>query len=97
VWIRVGGVPALVGWATGSWCHRWLGSLAVEGLVRPVVVEVVEPVQLRLQFGQRLGGRLPGQPASESAVEPFPFPAGLRVMEARRDHPDAQRVEVGWR
>jgi hypothetical protein len=58
-----------------------------------VVVFVGEGVELGLQFGDRGGGGLAGQPFLEGLLESFDFAAGGRVVGGGVDLDDVQAAE----
>jgi hypothetical protein len=67
----------------------------VQGPVRADGVVVVgEPVQLRLQAGDGVGGFLFGQPLLLGLVEAFDLAAGLRVVGAGVGVADPEQAEV---
>ena len=75
LWVPSGGRECFRGGPVGgSW------GAAVAGAVGSVfVVVLLEPVELVLQLGECLRGRLRGEEPFQGLVEPFDFPLGLRV------------------
>jgi len=72
-----------------------LPCLFAQGTMGPsLVVVVAEDVELELQLGKRVRGRLLAQEALECLMEAFDFAAGLRVIRGRVLDLDADAFQL---